>query len=102
MRVTIAVREPPLKPVASAALIGAAISLLGASLAGAAPGSDTVYKSIDPDGKVRYQDVDIETPAGMAAFARTGGGGIPVLQAKGHTVRGFSTAAYDALFAGAS
>jgi glutaredoxin len=49
---------------------------------------------------VAYQDVDVDTPAGMAAFAQATGGksGIPVLMAKGQKVTGFSTAAYDAIF----
>lgn len=50
---------------------------------------------------VAYQDVDIDTPSGMAAFAQAtgGGGGIPVLVAKGRKVKGFSAGAYDAIFA---
>ena len=49
---------------------------------------------------VAYQDVDVDTPSGMAALAQvTGGkGGIPVLVAKGQKINGFSTAAYDAIF----
>jgi glutaredoxin len=49
---------------------------------------------------VAYQDVDVDSPSGMAAFAQaTGGkGGIPVLMAKGQRVTGFSTAAYDTIF----
>ena len=52
---------------------------------------------------VAYQDVDVDTPSGMAALAQSGSGGsgIPVLVAKGQSVKGFSAAAYDALFAGA-
>ncbi len=49
---------------------------------------------------VAYQDIDVDTPSGMAALAQaTGGnGGIPVLVAKGQKIKGFSTAAYDAIF----
>jgi glutaredoxin len=167
-----------LKPIALVLLFAAIVASLGVLPARADSGSGTVYKSIGPDGKVRYsdrppldgrlektmkfenlpasalpasaasymenfrkthpdngsvappptatvlysatwcgycrkakawlagkgvpyQDIDIDTPAGMAAYARTGGGGVPVLQAKGQTVRGFSSAAYDAVFAGA-
>ena len=46
-----------------------------------------------------YQDVDIDSKSGMAAFAQVGGGrGIPLLLADGQRVQGFSPAAYDALF----
>ena len=49
---------------------------------------------------IAYRDIDVETPDGMAAFAGAGGGGgIPVIVADGHRVSGFSSAAYDALFA---
>lgn len=48
---------------------------------------------------VAYRDIDVETPDGIAAFARVGGSGIPVIVTEGHSVTGFSNAAYDALFA---
>ena len=49
---------------------------------------------------ITYQEVDIDTNNGMAAFAQAGGGsGIPLLFAGGQRVQGFSPAAYDALFA---
>jgi glutaredoxin len=49
---------------------------------------------------IKYEDIDIETPAGKAAFAAAGGsGGIPLLVLKGQQVRGFSAQAYDQLFA---
>jgi glutaredoxin len=49
---------------------------------------------------VQYQEFDIDTKDGMAAFARAGGGkGVPLLIADGRRVQGFSPAAYDALFA---
>jgi glutaredoxin len=51
--------------------------------------------------KLPFQEVDVDSAAGMAAFAQVGGGGIPVLQARGQTLHGFSPAAYDALFASA-
>jgi len=49
---------------------------------------------------VAYQDIDVDTPSGIAALAQvTGGkGGIPVLVAKGQKTSGFSSAAYDAIF----
>jgi glutaredoxin len=49
---------------------------------------------------IKYQEFDIGTKEGMAAFAYAGGGkGIPLLLANGQRVRGFTPAAYDALFA---
>ena len=49
---------------------------------------------------VAYQEIDIDTKNGMAAFAQAGGGGgVPLLFAGGQRVQGFSPAAYDALFA---
>ena len=47
---------------------------------------------------IAYQEIDIETADGGAAFAAEGRGGIPLLVRNGQRVRGFSTAAYDALF----
>ena len=49
---------------------------------------------------VAYQDIDVDTPSGMASLAQVSGGkgGIPVLVAKGQKVSGFSTAAYAAIF----
>jgi glutaredoxin len=48
---------------------------------------------------VDYRDIDIEAPGGAAAFAQAGGrGGVPLLVADGHRVRGFSVAGYDAVF----
>ena len=50
---------------------------------------------------IDYRDIDIEAPGGAAAFAQAGGrGGVPLLVADGHHVRGFSTAGYDAVFGG--
>jgi glutaredoxin len=49
---------------------------------------------------IAYQEIDIDTKDGMAAFAQAGGGkGVPLLLAGGQRVQGFSPAAYDALFA---
>lgn len=48
---------------------------------------------------IGYQDVDIETAGGAAAFAQAGGrGGVPLLVANGRHVRGFSIAGYDTIF----
>ena len=49
---------------------------------------------------VAYQDIDVDTPSGIAALAQVTGGksGIPVLVAKGQKTSGFSSAAYDAIF----
>lgn len=49
---------------------------------------------------VGYQEIDIDTPDGLAAFAQAGGGkGVPLLVAGSQRVQGFSPAAYDALLA---
>ena len=49
---------------------------------------------------IPYQEFDIGTKAGMAAFVSAGGGkGVPLLLADGRRVQGFTPAAYDALFA---
>ncbi len=49
---------------------------------------------------ISYQEVDIDTDEGVAAFAQAGGGkGVPLLLAGGQRVQGFSPEAYDALFA---
>lgn len=45
-----------------------------------------------------YQEIDIDTPSGKAAFAQAGGRGVPLLLARGETLRGFSADAYDAVF----
>lgn len=47
---------------------------------------------------IAYQEIDIDTAEGGAAFTTEGRGGIPLLVRNGQRVRGFSTAAYDALF----
>lgn len=49
---------------------------------------------------ITYREIDIDTNDGIAAFAQAGGGkGVPLLIADGQRIQGFSTAAYDALFA---
>ena len=49
---------------------------------------------------ISYQEFDVETKDGMAAFAQAGGGkGVPLLIADGQRVQGFTPAAYDAFFA---
>ena len=49
---------------------------------------------------IKYQEFDVDTKDGMAAFARAGGGkGVPLLFAGGQRVQGFSPAAYNAVFA---
>jgi glutaredoxin len=48
---------------------------------------------------ISYQELDIETEPGLAAYAQAGGGGgVPLLLHRGERVQGFSVAAYDALF----
>jgi glutaredoxin len=48
---------------------------------------------------VRYEEKDIDTPAGKLAFVQAGGaGGVPMLVANGTVVQGFSPSTYEALF----
>lgn len=48
---------------------------------------------------IAHQEIDIDTPDGMASFAQAGGGrGVPLLLADGQRIQGFSPAAYDQLF----
>jgi glutaredoxin len=49
--------------------------------------------------KVKYKDVDIDSPEGKAAYAVAGGGGVPLLVFKGEQLRGYSELAYDSFFA---
>ena len=52
------------------------------------------------DKGISYQEIDIDTSEGKAAFAQAGGGkGIPLLLAGRQRVQGFSSAAYDEIFA---
>lgn len=48
---------------------------------------------------VAFRDVDIDAPAGRAAFAQLGARGVPVLQAGSRRVQGFSAQAYEAVLA---
>jgi glutaredoxin len=49
---------------------------------------------------VAYQEIDIDTKAGLAAMVQAGGGkGVPLLIAGEQRVQGFSEPAYDAFFA---
>ena len=49
--------------------------------------------------KIPYKEYDIDTQEGMRAMVEFGGGsGVPVLLWHGQKIKGFSTAAYDALF----
>jgi glutaredoxin len=50
---------------------------------------------------VAYQEVDIDTPDGLASYAQAGGGkGVPLLLAGSQRVQGFSPAAYDQVLGG--
>ena len=50
---------------------------------------------------VAYQDIDVDTPTGRAALARTGARrGIPVLVVDNRAITGFTAQAYDAALAG--
>lgn len=49
--------------------------------------------------RIKYQDVDIDSPAGKAAYEAAGGGGVPLLVYRGEQLRGFSELAYDYFFA---
>lgn len=48
--------------------------------------------------RIGYVEYDIDTADGRAAFAQAGGGGIPLIFYGDRRLRGFSAAAYDALF----
>lgn len=49
---------------------------------------------------IAYQEVDIDTKDGLAAFAKAGGGkGVPLLVSGGQHFQWLSLAAYDGLFA---
>ena len=49
--------------------------------------------------KIAYKEYDIDTQEGMRAMVEFGGGsGVPVLLWHGQKIKGFSAAAYDALF----
>jgi glutaredoxin len=76
------------------------IPITGAVLYSAAwCGYCKMAKSYMASKGISYQEVDIDTNSGMAAYAKAGGGkGIPLLLAGGQSVVGFSPAAYDALF----
>ena len=49
--------------------------------------------------RVKYKDVNIDSPEGKAAYAAAGGGGVPLLVFKGEQLRGYSELAYDSFFA---
>lgn len=49
--------------------------------------------------RIRYDDVDIDSPAGKAAYEAAGGGGVPLLVADGEQLHGFTELAYDDFFA---
>ena len=48
---------------------------------------------------IAYRELDVDTPAGKAAFAQIGGRGVPVLLTNGQRLSGFSAQSYDAVFA---
>lgn len=50
--------------------------------------------------RIPYQEFDVDTSGGMAAYAQAGGRRVvPLLLADGKRVQGFTRAGYDALFA---
>lgn len=52
------------------------------------------------ENRIAYQEVDIDTPDGRAAYNDAGAGtGVPVLMTGDQYVKGFSPAAYEALLA---
>lgn len=53
------------------------------------------------EGKnIKYKEIDVATKDGQASYVKAGGGkGVPLIVVAGKNVSGFSTAAYDALFA---
>lgn len=49
---------------------------------------------------IKYKEIDVESKDGQASYVKAGGGrGVPMIVVAGKNVSGFSTAAYDALFA---
>ena len=48
---------------------------------------------------IKYRHIDIDSAEGRVAFAAAGGGGVPLLVAKGERLRGYSALAYDFFFA---
>lgn len=47
---------------------------------------------------IAYRELDIDTPAGKAAFSQLGARGVPVLLTNGQKIAGFTPQAYDAVF----
>jgi glutaredoxin len=48
---------------------------------------------------IPYENIDVETSDGRAAFAQMGNGGVPLLVAGKKRIRGFKPEGYDAFFA---
>ena len=48
---------------------------------------------------IKYQEISIETDAGLASLANIGGQGVPLLLIGNHMVQGFSSGKYDEFFA---
>ena len=49
--------------------------------------------------KLRYEEIDVDTPEGSKALARVGGAGLPFLVWNERKLQGYTVAGYDAFFA---
>ena len=59
-----------------------------------------VAKMYLAEKKITYREIDVDKPGGKAALAQIEGQSVPILLANGYRVAGFTTAAYDQVFAG--
>lgn len=59
----------------------------------------TLAKQYMGQRNIAYQEIDVDTPSGKAAFRQIPGNGIPVLLMDDRRVDGFTQASYDSAFA---
>lgn len=59
-----------------------------------------VAKMYLAEKKIVYREIDVDKPGGKAALAQIEGQSVPILLANGYRVAGFTTEAYDQVFAG--
>ena len=45
--------------------------------------------------RIKFDEIDIDSPSGKLAFAAVGGGGVPLLVVNGEQLRGYTELAYD-------
>ena len=108
---TLKLENLPVSVVPGASPARAATSRAPASPAAAPPPGDVVLymatwcgyckaaKAYLGNKGVAYRELDIDTPAGKAAFAQLGVRGVPVLLVNGQRLSGYSQQSYDAVFA---